>query len=117
MRLLDSILSKSRDKKEQDALRALANKLVQGGFKRESVIASAPLPALAAALLDFEGVFSSFSLPEHPTAAETVQAERLLKQLLALQEGPEPEVPSLSFSNRWQQAFLPFPRGRISGCR
>ena len=87
MRLLDAIRAKSRDRNEQDALRALTEKLAAGRSKRESVVANAPLPALAAALLDFEGVFSSFSLPEHPTPAEIVRTETLLKQLLALQEG------------------------------
>lgn len=115
MRLLDTILSMSRDRKEQDALRALANKLAHGGSKRESVIAGAPLPALAASLLDFEGVFSSFSLPEHPSPAETVQAENLLRKLLALQEGTRAESALSELLVPLANSLPPLPAGEDFG--
>jgi Type IV secretion-system coupling protein DNA-binding domain len=87
VRLLDTLKSRARDRRFEDELRALAEKLAEGRWKRDIVIANVPLPTLAGALLDFEGVFSSFQIPEHPTPAETLETAELLKQLLALQEG------------------------------
>jgi hypothetical protein len=115
VRLLDSLLAKSRDRKEQGALCALAEKLATGAGKRESVIAATPLPGLAAALLDFEGVFSPFAIPEHPSPAEIVQAENLLRKLLALQEGARAESALSELLAPLAASLPPLPAGEDFG--
>jgi hypothetical protein len=94
VRLLDTLFSRSRNRREIKELRALYAKLSEGRGQRDVVIARVPLPSLAGDILNFEGVYSRFQLPEQPSPAEIVHLEQLFKHLLALRgrNGVEPAL-------------------------
>jgi hypothetical protein len=115
VRLFDTIKSKTRDRRFEDELRSLAEKIAEGRWKRDIVIAHAPLPTLAGALLDFEGLFSSFQVPEHPSAADTLRAAELFKQILALQEGRGVENALLALLEPLAQSLPALPEGEDFG--
>src|SRR4051812_16141476 len=95
MRLFDKFRSDSRDKKDFEELRALRQRIVSEQWKRERVVSRLSLPEFAGELLDFEGIFTEFRLPETLTIADVVELTQLLKHTLQLQENEEALVASL----------------------
>jgi hypothetical protein len=84
VRLLDSLRGVYRDRRDQEELRSLVKLVADRGGERDTAIAATPFPALAGDLLDFEGVYSSWSCPPNPSPADLVQYTELLKHLLTL---------------------------------
>jgi hypothetical protein len=87
MRLLDSLRGAYRDRRDQDELQSLIGKFTDGAGDRRAALAATPFPDLAGDLLDFEGVYSSWSRPQNATPADIIQLTGLLKHLLSLREG------------------------------
>jgi len=87
MRLLDKFRGAYRDQRDQDELLSLIGKFTDGGGNRRTAIAATPFPPLAGELLDFEGVYSSWSRPANPNPADIIRLTELLKHLLSLREG------------------------------
>jgi hypothetical protein len=87
MRLLDSLRGAYRDRRDQDELLSLIGKFTDRSGDRRAALAATPFPDLAGDLLDFEGVYSSWSRPQNATPADIIQLTGLLKHLLSLREG------------------------------
>jgi hypothetical protein len=87
MRLLDKLRGAYRDQRDQDELLSLVSKFTDGDGNRHAAVAATPFPSLAGDLLDFEGIYSSWSRPANPTPAEVIQLTELLKHLLSLRVG------------------------------
>ena len=86
MRLLDAFRSKNRDQQDQAELRSLCDKVAQGRNERQRFIASSAIPSLAADLIDFEGLFSDWQLPQEPTVADAVRLTQILKHILTIRQ-------------------------------
>src|SRR4051812_32482638 len=87
MRLLDKLRGAYRDRRDQDELLSLVSQFTDGDGDRRAAVAATPFPSLAGDLLDFEGVYSSWSRPANPTPAEIIQLTEILKHLLSLRSG------------------------------
>src|SRR3954465_12163326 len=87
MRELDSLRGAYRDRRDQDELLSLIGKFTDRAGDRRAALAATPFPDLAGDLLDFEGVYSSWSRPQNATPADIIQLTGLLKHLLSLREG------------------------------
>jgi hypothetical protein len=73
----------------------------------------APHPRRSSSRL--EGLFSSFQVPEHPSAADTLRAAELFKQILALQEGRGVENALLALLEPLAQSLPALPEGEDFG--
>src|SRR5690242_6977238 len=115
MRLLDAIRGAYRDRRDLDELRFLANKVYDGRGMRNGVITRSSIPSLAGDLVDFEGVYSSWSHPQNPTPADIVQFTQLFKHLIALREGGGVERALVDLLQPLDSCFPNLPTGEDFG--
>jgi hypothetical protein len=115
MRLLDKLKGVYRDQRDQDELLSLTRKFTDGGGERRAALAATPFPPLAGDLLDFEGIYSSWSCPENPNPADIIQLTELLKHLLSLREGGRVKSALSELLDPVAASLPPLPQGEDFG--
>src|SRR3954452_17141635 len=115
MRLLDMFRGAYRDRRDQDELQSLIGKFTDGGGQRRAALAATPFPPLAGDLLDFEGVYSSWSRPANPNPAEIIQRTELLNHLLSLRQGGRVGSVLAELLDPLEVSLPPLPQGEDFG--
>src|SRR4051794_17016084 len=86
MRLLDRFKSSFRDERNVGELHSLRARLLNESTQKKSLLLCLPVPGLAEAIIDYEGLFSPPPIPTQPNPAQAVLLPKHYQTFLELRE-------------------------------